>query len=386
MGYLDDKFTVPPEERDKPQDTVADVTTPPAEDNTQTATPDGDGGQTTQAETGTAAESTTSTETQTPDKFFDEFNTRFSTDFKTEDDVRNILGLQQKIADLEEKANQTSDYAQKIEDYERQIEQIRNNGNAEFLSKPLIRQAFVAQQLLEKYPDKDPDALRQIVMADVSKLSDLDVLIKEKKIDLPTLSETDIREALLDKYGIDPDTKPEEWSSIVKTKIAIEAQSARANIKSLTEGIELPKAVTAEEREQQAQAELQERIRTTEPLKSDFLAFDKFKNGDFEYDVPAEYKQKLPEMFQALFIDAGMEPTAENLETAKYMRDALFLQDNFQKILEIAVKKGQTEIQAKLDEALNNTQPPNTVDKAEDTQTETLPGKSVREAFASGSW
>ena len=300
-----------------------------------------------------------STETK-PDEFFENFNKRFSSSFKTDDEVKNLLGMPQKIGELEGKIKLTEDYASKIEDYEKQIENFKNNDSSALFEKPLIRQAFVAQQLLEKYPDKDPETLRQIVMSDVSKMSDLDVLVKNQKINLPNFTESDIKSALLDKYGIDPETKPEEWSSIAKVKMGIDAQEARTNIKTLTNGIELPKAATQEERDRIANENLQKRITESEPLKKEFLQFDKFKIGDFEYDTPADFKSKLPDMFDAFFIQAGQEATKENLQAAVELRDAMFLHQNFEKIKEVISKGAQTEIQKKLDEALNNTKPPNT--------------------------
>jgi hypothetical protein len=142
----------------------------------------------------------------------------------------------------------------------------------------------------------------------------------------------------------------------------MDAETARASIKSLTTGIELPKTVTKEQRDLEASANLKKRVETTAPFKADFITFDKFKRGNIDFDVPApvETKNRLSAMFDAMFIESGMEPTPENLQTAKDMRDGQFLLDNFEKIIEIEVKKGQTEIQKKLDEALHNTQPPNT--------------------------
>jgi hypothetical protein len=324
-----------------------------------------------------------------PDKFFEDFNKRFNTSFKGDDDVKNVLGLQQKIAEYEPKVKQAESYAKEIEAYKQQIEEIKNAGNSEFLSKPLVRSAYVAQQLLDKYPDKDPFVLQEIAMSDLSKMGDLDVLIKEQKMDLPTLAESDIRVALLDKYGIDPETKPVEWSSIAKTKIAIDAKGARANIKSLTSGIELPKTVTAEERQAKEAEDLQKRIQATEPLKAKFSQFDKFKDERIpelgDYDVPSDYKSKLGDMFQATFIDAGMEPTEENLQSAIDLRNAFMVYENLPKIWEIAVKHGQTSVQKKVDAELHNDVQPNTTTATDDNDLEPkLPGKSLSAALANG--
>jgi hypothetical protein len=381
MGYLDERFTIPPEQPEQRDGNVA---------NTETQAADA-GAQQTQA---TETQITTATETQAaaaqsetkPDEFFENFNKRFGTQFKDENELKPIFDLPKRVTEYEVKLKDAEERAKKADEYQKQIEEIRNAGNAEFLSKPLVRQAYVAQQLLEKYPDKDPDVLRQVVMADVSKMSDLDVLVKNQKIDLPNLSESDIKAVLLDKYGIDPETKPEEWSSISKAKIAIDAQGARANIKALTTGIELPKAVTKEERDAQAAQLLQQKIQATEPLKAEFTQFDKFKSEDFEFDVPSDYKSKLGDMFQAMFIDAGMEATKENLDTAKEMRDALFVLNNFGKIKEVIAKQAQVDLQKKLDETLNNTKLPNTATATdENTQRDKLPGKSLSAAFADNS-
>jgi len=364
--YLDKKFTIPPEERDVQATNPA--TTPTLEVSAQP---------TVQEEVPPIETPVPPQATATVDAFIENINKEFGTQFKAKEEVKDIFGLPQKIAGYESELTKAKDYAQRIEDYEKQLEDYKNNGNTEFLSKPLIRKAYVAEQLLAKYPDKDPFALQEIVMADVDKMSDIDVLVKNQKINHPRLAESDIKAALYKKHGIDPDAKPEEWDSVTRAELTMDADDARANIKALTGGIDLPKAVTREEREQQATQAMQRRIQETEPLKADFLAFDKFKIGDLEYDPPSDFKSKLPDMFQAMFIDAGMEPTKENLQTAIELRDSTFLYQNFDKIKEVIVKQAQVEIQKKLDEALNNTTPPNTATATDDSgQEATLPGLS----------
>jgi hypothetical protein len=364
-------YTKPPEEG------VADTTNTgtggtPSTTETQTQTSTETGTQAQQTDTGAVAGATT---TETPDKFFDELNKRFSTSFKGDDELKNIFGMPNKISELEGKAKLADDYSKKIEDYEKQLGEYKNNGNSELLSKPLLRKAYIADQLLAKYPDKDPFTLQEIVMADVSKMSDIDVLVKAQKINHPNIAENDLRAAIYKKNGIDLDTKPEDWDSVTRAELAMSADDARANIKQLTNGIELPKAVTKEEREAQEHQAMQKRVELSTPLKAEFLQFDKLKVGDIDYDVPADYKSKLEDTFNAMFIQNGMEPTKENLQTAKELRDMTCLYQNIDKIIEIAVKKGQVEVQKKLDEALHNNQPPNTATASDDgDQGQILPG------------
>jgi hypothetical protein len=352
-----ERFTTPPQapEAVQPQNTGTETSAPETQTpSTETSTPT--------PQTGQAQSQTTTTETK-PDEFIQTLNTRFGTQFKAENEVKDIFGLPQKIAGYESELTKAKDYASKIEQYENQIKEFKNNPNgADLLEKPLLRKAYIADQLLAKYPDKDPYTLQEIVMSDVSKMSDIDVLVKAQKINHPNIAESDLKAAIYKKNGIDPDIKPEEWDSVTRAELAMSADDARATLKTLTSGIEFPKAVTKEQRDADAATALQKRIQATDPLKTEFTTFDKFKieKGNIDYDVPADFKAKLPDMFQAMFIDAGLEPTPENKATAMELRDMTFLYQNIDKIIEVKVKEGQTEIQKKLDEALNNTTPPNT--------------------------
>ena len=354
-----DKYAVQSTEVGQTQNTGTEVTTP-ATETTTTQT----------ADTGTAP----AVETK-PDEFIDNFNKRYSSSFKSDDDIKNVLSLQQKIVDLEQKATLSATQTKEIETYKQQIEELRTKGNSDFLEKPLIRKAYIADQLLAKYPDKDPFTLQEIVMLDVDKMGDIDVLVKSQKINHPRLSENDIKAVLYKKHSIDPDTKPEEWDSIARTEIAMDAETARANIKALTNDIQMPKTVSKEERERQERESFESRVKTSTPLKADFTSFDKFKKGDFEYDVPSDFKSKLGDTFDAMFVKDGLEPTPENLQMAKELRDAQFIFQHFDKIREVEYKRGQTDLQKKIDEKLNNNQPPNTATASdEEKQTENKKG------------
>jgi len=315
------------------------------------------------------------------DEFIDKFNQRYSSTFKTDDGIRGILGSPQKIAEYEAKLKDFDSFKTKNEELLRINEEIKNNTYSDIFSKPRMRSAYIVDQLVNKYPDKDPDALQEIVMADLDKMGDLDLLVKAQKLDLPKFSEADIKNVLLEKYGIDADTKPEEWSSTAKLKIAMDAQRARTDLKNISQGIEVPKVVTKEERERMQNEALQKRLKDVEPLKAKFLQFDKFKNGDFEYETSAEDRSKLPDMFQAMFIDAGLEPTPENEAAITELRDALFVLHNFPKLMDVAGKKYAVEVQRKLDEALSNTTPPNTAQAPPPKTEKQLPGKSLSEGI-----
>jgi hypothetical protein len=370
-GFLPKSFTTIPAEA-QPQET----NTPPLTDGTViTETP--------ASNTGTPAETTPSTP---PDQFIEQFNTRLGQQFKSEDDIKALFGLQQKVTEYEGKVKEGTDYAKKLETYEKEIENLKNNNNSELFSKPLIRNAYVAQQLLDKYPDKDPDTLREIAMGDVAGLSDIDAVVKAHKIRLPKANEGDLKAAVLSDLGIDPTTLSEEWDSIAKTKLQLKAADARDLLNNIKQGIELPKTVTKEERDRVANENLQKRLTSIAPLKEEFSKFDKLKDErieGFDFDVPNDYKSKLPDMFQAMFIDAGMENTPENKAAVIELRDALLLKQELPKIWDIAFKKGANSVQAKIDEELGNKVPPNTTTRTDiEASKDDLPGPGLSAFFA----
>jgi hypothetical protein len=302
-------------------------------------------------------------ETPIEDTFFTGFNTRFGTQYKTDEEIKSLFSSQGKLTEYETKLRDAEAKASKVDEYQKQIEEIRSNGNSELLSKPLVRKAFIADQLLAKYPDKDPYTLQEIVMADVSKIDDLDVLVKEQKIDFPGYSDEDHRRSILKNVGVDPDSDPKEWDSIAKLSIAKQAKLAREKITSLTQGIELPKAVTKEERDRVESEALQKRITETSPLKAEFTKFDSFEDnriGEFKWEVPKEYQEKLGDMFQAMFFDAGLDVTPENKESLITLRNALMVYDQLPKMAEAWKREGAAQAQKKVDEQLHNTTPPNT--------------------------
>jgi hypothetical protein len=213
--------------------------------------------------------------------------------------------------------------------------------------------------LLAKYPDRDPFVLQELAMADVDKMSDLDVLARERKIRSKSSLE-DIKAVIRKELGIDPDQKPEEWDSVVKTELELKASDARDRIKQLFAGIELPKVVTKEEREALQVKLLEDRKKTTQPFKEIFKKFDVYKNGDFEFAPPEEFKTQLEDVFNGIFIDSGLPINEENLATAELIKKALFVEEYFPKMKEVIEKQVEAKLKAEQDKLLHNDTPPNT--------------------------
>jgi len=310
-----------------------------------------------------------------PDTFIETFNKRYGTAYKADDDIKGLFDLPKKVTEYEGKVKEFDATKSQAESYKKELEDLKNQGYSEFLSKPLIQKAYVAQQLLEKYPDKDPFMMQEIAMSEVDKMDDLEVVAKERKIRYPGVKLENQKAIILNELGIDPATTPEEWDSLAKDKLTMMAGDARLRIKELTNGVEIPKYQTKEEREKLLADALQRKIELTTPIKERFCQFNEFvnKKGDFRFEVPNEYKEKIPDLFQGMFIDAGLEVNEENLTIAEKIKRSNFLDEYFDQMMDIRIKEAQAIVQARVDAELNNTVEPKTQTATDTNVIEELP-------------
>ncbi len=325
------------------------------------------------------AESTPQAEAQS-DKFFEEINKRYSTTFKSDEDIKPLFSLPGKVKEYEEKYKDYDFLKGSAEQYKKELEETKTTLMSDLLAKPRLRSAYVAQQLIEKYPDRDPDVLGELAMSDIDKMSDIEILARERKMRGSKSSLDNIKLVIKKELGVDPELKPEEWDSLVTTELEMKATDARDRIKTLLKDIELPKVVTKEEREASQVKFLEDKKRSAEPFKEIFKKFDTYKNGDFEFVVPEEFKSKLDSVFTGMFIDSGLEINEKNLATAEQIKRALFVEENLPKMLEVKEKQVMAKLKEEQDKLLHNDTPPNTA-TATDQGTPTDPNKPGLSSF-----
>jgi len=314
-------------------------------------------------------------ETPKADEFIENLNKKFGTQYKTEDELKNIFGLPKKVTEYE---TELATHKMSIEDYKKKIEELEELRNPlKYFSSP---QTYIAEQLRIKYPKSNPVLLQEIATTDVSKMSDLDVLVKDKQLfvqDAPR--EEVIKKVVLKKYGIDPATPVEEWDEVALGEMKLDAAIAREKINTLRGGIEMPVVPSKEQRAQEEAEAKAKQEQAVAPLKEKFLQYDKFSHKDiqgFEMDIPVDFKRKLPDMIQGM-IDSGLEGNQEDIDTAMELRDASFVLEYLPKFREIWIKEGETKVQVRVDAELNNTEPPNTATRTDQQEVKPqLPGLS----------
>lgn len=320
--------------------------------------------ETTQVTEQSSAQTEQKTETQVtenkPEEFIEVFNKRYGTTHKSDEEIKQVLSLAGKATEYETKYKDYDTIKGDVEKYKKELDETKTTYMSDLLAKPRLRSAYVAEQLVAKYPDRDPEVLASVAMSDIDKMSDIEAIAKERMITVKGLTFDEARLAKLADFGIDNETKPEEWDSVAKARVKIAGAEAKERIKQLLNGIELPKVVTKEERELNQAKLLKDKETAVQPIREVFKKFDTYKNGDFEFEVPEEFKSKLDDVFKGMFLDSGLEVNEQNLATAELIKKSLFVEEYFSKMLEVHEKTIKAKLKEEQDKLLHNDAPPNT--------------------------
>ena len=167
----------------------------------------------------------TGTEPQA-DTFFETFNKRFNTQYKTDEDLKTLFDLPKKVTEYETKYKDYDDLKKSVDQYKLDLENLSQREAAKYLNDPIMQKAWVVKELKGKYPNSDVGVLTDLAMTDLDKISDLDILAKEVKMKLPNRSLDAIKSVILDEIGADATVDPKEWDEKVQTKLEIKAASA----------------------------------------------------------------------------------------------------------------------------------------------------------------
>ncbi len=326
-------------------------------------------------EAGTQTQGGTSAPPKT-DEFIDNFNKRFSTTYKTDDEIKSLFELPKKVTEYEGKVKDRDELARSVEKYKTDLETLKKTEVSRYLSDPLMQRAYVANQLLKKHPDKDPFVLQEIAMTDVTKMSDLDVVAKERKVKYPSMPLENIKKVILHDLGIDASTPPEEWDGLAKDRLTMMAGDARENIKRLTEGIEIPKVEDPAKAEADMKEALLKKTELAKPIREAFTKTDKYNLREgLDYTLPEEFKEELGNIFDVYILKAGNEPTEENMKDLREIAESLFYRKYKEQIYDAMYKDAASKIQKAIDEEQGNTVLPNTATASDGaTQAPQKPG------------
>jgi len=307
----------------------------------------------------------------------DRFNESFGTAFGDEDSLKEYLKKQEDLGRLSEIDSKYKDLEQKYQEAREQL-----NPRKHFVSD----EEYKRQLILSKYKEEvNPNLLGKIVSHDMSKLSDLDVLILGKQVGNPNLIGGDegARQLIYSQFGIDAEemgNDPEKWSALVKNRLSDAAAPVRKSLNEI-KNVEVPQVQDFETQRQttiQAAQELKTKLKDGWTKVVDRLVKD---FGDYEYlegkkyKVDDDFKKMATGVLLEHLIDNDLDLSEDNIKKAQVYLRSEFWQQRGQDILRSHVKDIEAQFTEKKMKEEDNPKPRNQTEmpKAEiDKQQEEL--------------
>jgi hypothetical protein len=282
----------------------------------------------------TATESTT---TEQPTVFeVNDFNQRFSTDFKDEDSIRNVLSSVERVSELEAQLKELDSLKEENLLLKESLDPLKYFDTEDDFKVALFKKQF---------PDKDASVAHKILTKDLSQMSDRDVIAHSILLDNPDLKGglQGAIEMVNDKYGIDEDG---DLDALTENKIKVDARSARSSINTIKSQIQLPdkidvNALAAQKKElmEQKQAKLKEgwsaigkEVVSTLP---DLVITDTIDGKEvpvFKYSMTRDFPQEVMNGLVETMVNNGVDLSKDAASAMIEVAKEKYISQNFSKI------------------------------------------------------
>ena len=293
------------------------------------------------------------------------FNKFFGKEFKDENEIKGLFEKVEKSSDYDEKVTKISEYENTLKEKDERIKALEESLDP--LSYFDSEASYKATQIKKQMPGKDPVLIEKVITSDLSKVSDFELLVDEFLLDNPGFGGDRTRAAnvLIKKHGIDPEEKPEEWDSVTKDELMVDANRARERFKGLADKVELPTVVKPEDRAA-AQAQQEEELKTSwkEPIgRISEYKEETIKDDDgnvmLKFTVPDDFKSSIGKEVEAMVTSSGIPVNEDSLKfiEATIRKEMIF--QNLPKILKVYGSDLESQWQKKKDEEEGNATPPN---------------------------
>lgn len=284
--------------------------------------------------------------------FITGFNEKFKSEFKTEDEITELLSSKTKVGEL---STQVSEYQKKIEELEKELdEQYEKSHPEKIYGGREGYEKFLISEKGEKEGYNDV-VVDRIIGNDITKFSDLEMIMMDIENSSEKLSgKYDIlRDMALDEVGVDVDALKSDHARLRKETLEDEDKDigdfdyGKIRISSVQEGklirkakqirdkfndfkkVEVPEYKNRKEAKEQALSEIKgkhekalsnwgDRIDTlVDDFKISYSHKDlKNKEDVFEF-VDEDFNKAIKDTVAEKIKTDGIEPTKENIETIK---------------------------------------------------------------------
>lgn len=303
----------------------------------------------------------------------DSFNKYFSTEFKDESSLKEILSSPSKTSQYEEQLKSKDDELKKALDKAQKYDDMIDNLDPKALYPD--EEMYTYFKLKEKFPDKDQNLLAQIKGSSFDNLSDLDKLVLADKLTVKSNVSDSVRQKeILRRLDIDVD----DLSSLDDSdryKLAAAVAEKNQLFDEIRSFKPEPVSFDLNAQKEARKKELEEKMASIktkwEPLAKSLLknynsakAFGKNEKGDpieiFNYAVDDNFKESFLDTYLKVILDSGVEPDESSLQIAANYLDERFKILNFDRIISEAIKHGKTITEDKAHDEIHSDKPQNT--------------------------
>lgn len=241
-----------------------------------------------------------------------DFNKLFESEFEDLDSVKAALASAKRTGELEKQVTELEALKE---------ENLLLKENLDPMKYFASEDDYKIAQFKKQFPDKDASTAYKLFSADLTNVSDREVIAQGLLLDNPDLDGglQGAMELIDNKYGIE---EGEELDSITKNKLKVDARSARANINSLKSQIQLPDKIDVDTLATQQKELLEQK---TEKLKDgwsgiakeaaktlpDITVTDKDADGKevevFRYSVGKDFPQETVDGLVDYMVSAGID-------------------------------------------------------------------------------
>jgi hypothetical protein len=203
-------------------------------------------------------------------------------------------------------------------------------------------------ELRKKYPDINPSMAAKVLSSELSKMSEIDKIVLYEKYKNPslTISDDDVKEAVMKELDVDSDDKS-TWTGaqrFLAEKKALEAQKTFSEMQNVKvtpldlEGLQKEKSEESQLQTAKIQESWKPKVKEliSEIESKGIEIKSKNEKGEeellYSFKVDNNFKTKFDEYLKD-FVESGEEPTEANIIAAKKVMESDYISENISKII-----------------------------------------------------
>ena len=231
------------------------------------------------------------------------------------------------------------------------------------VEKPRYQSKFAeyVDNLVAKYGDPKSQAevfksTIDVLTTDADGLDDKTAIAFQLKQEYPSLSQEEVDTLLTGKYNL-ADYATEEQQKLGAIQLKLDAQKAKLNIKQMQADAfkDVPSRQAQLKQVDEQKRQLEWKPKSQEVAKAiNSFEYEVEKGKKMRFDIPQSDKALFAERAEAIAINSGLMPDANNIQQIQEIVKMEYVYQNAQKLISNAYKKGLSQANAEWAAKVNN--------------------------------